>query len=463
MTDVDLLFLSRDLSPPRPDVRRGIEIQQGVRLRVHRVVGTPRPGDANRWETIARARNEGKRLGTAPWVMCLDDDVVLGPGCVARLVEALRTRPGFAALAADSAGEMADGWQNWDYPRHVGMAAILFRRDRLSALTFRWEPGRCECLCCCDDLRRDGYGIGYLSSARAWHRPDPARRDGPSGCRAEHGATSCTAGDDSRPPIAQRPARILSAFDRNHYDRFRRQFLETLRAWGNREAVTAVTYGLHPGERARLEAAGVEVVSFRYPGMGPSTQRIRDFPRVIGRWPEDTPVAYWDAADVLFQGRLDPLWDLVRAYPGQLLAAREPVAIGASPVIGPWTANIRDPISRRRTFELFSTTPFVNAGFAAGTARAFLDYFRVGNQLLDTSLVGVGPWGDQVAMNCYIHGNPGVWREIPDGWNYCLACRDPSTYRFRPDGLVESCDGTPVYVVHGNGRTLGSRVMSYVG
>ncbi len=197
--------------------------------------------------------------------------------------------------------------------------------------------------------------------------------------------------------------------------------------------------------------------------MGPAMQRVRDFPRVIERWPEDTPVAYWDAGDVLFQGRLAPLWDLVRADPDRILAAREPVAIGASPVIGPWTATIRDPIARRRTFEIFSTTPFVNAGFAAGTARALLDYFRVGNRLLDTSLLGVGPWGDQVAMNCYIHEHPGVWQEIPDGWNYCLACRDPRTFRFRADGRVESLLGSPVHVVHGNGRTLGSRAMAYVG
>ena len=202
--DVDLLFLSRDLSPPREDVRRGIEAQDGVRLRVHRVVGTPRADDPNRWATIVRARNQGKAMGTAPWVMCLDDDVVLGPGCIARLVDALRNRPGFAAMGADSAGEMAGGWQNWDYPRHVGMAATLFRRDRLAALTFRWEPGRCECLCCCHDLRRGGLGIGYLAGAgpgiartrpgRTTHRVVGSRghpisshpttpRPTPSGCR----------------------------------------------------------------------------------------------------------------------------------------------------------------------------------------------------------------------------------------------------------------------------------------
>jgi hypothetical protein len=458
--DVELLFLSRDLSPPREDVRRGIEAQDGVRLHLHRVVGTPHPEDPNRWETIARARNEGKRLGTSHWVMCLDDDVVLAPGCVARLVDALRARPGFAALAADSAGEMAGGWQDWDYPRHVGMAAVLFRRERLAGLRFRWEPGRCECLCCCDDLRRDGFGIGYLPSARAWHRPDPARPGRPSDCRVEAACASHTAA--VRSSAIARPPRILSAFDRGHYERFRRQFLASLRASGNREAVTAVTYGLHPGERARLEAAGVEVVACRDPGIGPALQRVRDFPRVIGRWPEDTPVAFWDAGDVLFQGRLAPLWDLVRAHPGKILAVREPMGIGESPALGPWTATIRDPAERRRTFELVSTHPFVNAGFAAGTARTFLDYFLVANRLVDTSLVGIGPWGDQIAMNCYIHTNPGVWQEVPDSWNYCLACRDSRTYRFRADGRVESRDGHPVHVLHGNGWTLGNSVLSYV-
>jgi hypothetical protein len=459
--DVDLVFLSRDLSPPRGDVRRGLEAQGGVRLNVHRAVGPPRPEDANRWETIARARNRGKRLGTSPWVMYLDDDVVLGPGCIARLVDGLRRRPGFAALGADSAGDMAGGWQNWDYPRHVGMAATLFRRERLAALTFRWEPGKCECLCCCEDLRRDGHGIGYLAGAQAWHRPDPDRPGHPSGCGA--GECPAPAVDAHGPPVAHRPARILSAFDRNHYDRFRRQFLASLRARGNREAVTAVTYGLHPGERARLEAMGVEVVASRDDGLGPAMQRIRDFPRLIARWPEDTPVAYWDAGDVLFQGRLAPLWDLVRAHPHRLLAAREPVEIGASPAIPPWISTIRDLAARRRTLEVLSSHPFINAGFAAGTARAVLDYLRAANRLLDTSLVGVDYWGDQVAMNYYIHTNSGVWQEISDGWNYCLIFRDPRTYRVRADGRVESRDGTAVHVVHGNGRTLGPWAMAYVG
>ena len=78
-------------------------MQDGVKLRVIRITGPARPGDRSRFETIARARNEGKRLGSTPFVMLLDDDVVLGPRCVAGLAEGLISRPDFAALAVDSA------------------------------------------------------------------------------------------------------------------------------------------------------------------------------------------------------------------------------------------------------------------------------------------------------------------------------------------------------------------------
>jgi hypothetical protein len=108
--------------------------------------------------------------------MLLDDDVVLGRRCVARLVEGLEERPGFAALAADYAGDMSTGLGHWDYPRHVGMGVTLFRRERLGEVTFRWDPEKCECQCCRDDLRRAGFGIGYLMEAKAWHRPSSPHR-----------------------------------------------------------------------------------------------------------------------------------------------------------------------------------------------------------------------------------------------------------------------------------------------
>jgi hypothetical protein len=64
-------------------------------------------------------------------------------------------------------------------------------------------------------------------------------------------------------------------------------------------------------------------------------------------------------------------------------------------------------------------------------------------------------------MGHYLHHHPSAWREISDGWNYCIIFREPWTYRIQPGGRIESLDGTPVYVVHGNGRTLEPWVLSF--
>src|ERR1700692_3520830 len=104
---VDVVVLTRDGGPPPERVPRAIEAQKSrdLSVRLHVLAGTPRPDDPSRWATIARARNAGKRLGSAPWVMFVDDDVVLAGGCIERLVHGLCCRPGYAALAADYLGE----------------------------------------------------------------------------------------------------------------------------------------------------------------------------------------------------------------------------------------------------------------------------------------------------------------------------------------------------------------------
>ena len=357
--NIDLLFLSRDLAPPRQDVWKAIQAQEGVTLRVIRITGPSRPGDRSRFETIARARNAGKRSGTTPFVMLLDDDVVLGPRCVARLAEGLRTRQEFAALGADTAGEMEQGWDHWDYPRHVRMNAVLFRRERLEALTFRWEPSKCDCQCCCDDLRRAGHAIGYLREAEAWHRPSPTPAP-PRGAEVSpHLAPPHREPRATEPTpaaaIPSLPGRILAAFDRKHLRLFVKRFLRTLRDEGNSETVTAVTSGLFPSERRSLaRMPGVEVIVAPNDGH-PARQRLRDFQQAVASWPPDTPVAYWDAADIVFQDRIAPLWDpsgwttstSSRPTPEVRVTFRE------STTCWMWTETIRDPEARARAIDLF--------------------------------------------------------------------------------------------------------------
>ena len=444
--EVDLILLSRNASPLRGDVLAGIEAQEGMRVRFHRAFGPRRVGDPNRLATITRARNAAKSIGSAPWVMLLDDDVVLGRYCLARLVEALAGRPGFAALAADCAGEMADGWHHWDYPPHVGMASILFRRDRLQAVTFRWEAGKCECRCCCDDLRRAGLGIGYLPEATASHRPASPDPSSPADSSDGH----CPA--PAKAPVL--PARILAAFDRHHLRLFRRRFLGSLRRAGNGETVTAVVTGLYPSERGLLERTpGVEV--FPVPDDGhPAQRRLHNFQTAIAGWPEETPVAYWDAGDVVFQSSLGPLWDEVRAHPDQVHASPEIVPFDVSTVARWWAETIADPAARRRACDLFMNRPVLNSGFAAGTVRAMLRYLRGADRLLHSQdLHGSTDWGDQTAMNLYCHTHPDHWRTQ---YGLELLPRRPRPERLPRErqGWIERLDGGPLHVIHGNGQSM---------
>jgi hypothetical protein len=161
------VILSRHVGPLDPEVERGIRTQREIRLVVHRVAGPADVEDRSRWAAIARARNEGKLLGSSPWLMFLDDDVVLGQGCIASLLGELGRRPAFAALAADYLGERYAG----RIAHHVSMGATLFRRAALRPIYFRWDDTRCECQCCCDDLRRQLWGIDYSHTAIARHLP----------------------------------------------------------------------------------------------------------------------------------------------------------------------------------------------------------------------------------------------------------------------------------------------------
>ena len=135
--------------------------------------------------------------------------------------------------------------------------------------------------------------------------------------------------------------------------------------------MTAVTYGLRPGDyRLLSKLENVEFFPSPNPRVHPSYARIRDFQSVIANWPDNTPVAFWDAGDVLFQGPIDDLWGLVEAHPDELLVVPEPFGYPENAVISAWTSSIRDFKARRRAFELLSTHPFLNAGFVAASARA---------------------------------------------------------------------------------------------
>jgi hypothetical protein len=386
--------------------------------------------------------------------MFLDDDVVLEPGCVHRLVDGLLRFPEYGALAADyrhESGE-SDHFDEVCPSRHVAMGATVFRREVLAFVPFRSTDEKCECQCCCDDLRAAGFGIGYLMGA-------VARHENPRGVK-----TSRVKERETHPSPSQSP-RVLTAFNRRHLARFRRRFLPTLRAWGNSETVTAVTYGLFPSEREALAALpGVETINCRddEDSVIPA-RRLRDFQTAISHLPAETPVAYWDAGDVFFQARIAPLWDLVRANPDRLLATADGADHPENKAVAHWTLTIADPDARRYAYDLLTTNVYLNGGFAAGTVSTMLRYLRAAHRIRHSKAMhGSVNRGDQTVLNLYCHSDPSRWREVPSGWNFCTFHRGPAEFQVLPNGRFRATDGSPIHVVHGNGRDLRNMELSYL-
>jgi hypothetical protein len=90
----------------------------------------------------------------------------------------------------------------------------------------------------------------------------------------------------------------------------------------------------------------------------------------------------------------------------------------------------------------------------AGSARAVLGYLREAHRLRWSTALRGTTGGDQIAMNLHCHTTNGPWREVPERWNYCLNQRNRSLYSVRADGTIAASDGSPVHVVHGNGKSL---------
>ncbi len=422
---VDVVLLHRPGDSPQHDVVAAIRNQQGVHVNLHVHVGHPEPTDFNRWFTIARARNQMKYHGLDPWVMFVDDDVILEPNCVFRLLCALKQNSTLAAVGADYSNDQIRLGRSG----HVALGATLWRRAVLEKLQFRATQQWCECWCAAHDLRSNGIEIAYVKSAHA-----------------QHLKRSLTRGSSGH---------VLAAFDRRDIRRFVHHFLASLRASGNHGQVLAVGYGLYPSE-ARVLAAlpnlRLEVVANN--GQMVPVRRLHDFARLTANLEPNTPVAYWDVADVVFQDSLAPLWDLIAAKPGKLLAVAEPKGYPQNAVIPAWSLSIRDRTARARAFALLKQNPFLNSGFAAGSAAAMHAYFSRGEAMLKgPELKGTLDWGDQMALNVYCHSDPARWESIDQRWNYCVHDR-PVGEVFIKGGVVHSKCQPNLAVVHGNARSL---------
>ena len=160
---------------------------------------------------------------------------------------------------------------------------------------------------------------------------------------------------------------VLAAFNRHHFQPFRERFLRSLRATGNSEQVIALALGLYPSERQRLRnLSGVTPFFRNDDGQKVARQRIQGFQRILSTFPPEKFVAYWDAGDVIFQTRVQAIWELVRKNPDKLLVAREPKSHPESPTVAAWTRGIIDSAARRESASSIISSAMAERRFCSG-------------------------------------------------------------------------------------------------
>lgn len=120
----------------------------------------------------ADARNQVKQFGKSKFVLMLDNDIVLPPDSLKRMVDFLDSRPDFGAIGLCKHKRFTYSTDEaWLRPAHVDMSCVLFRLEVLQQITFvdhanAARLGRkvfgCECAGVCHDMKRMGLGIGFL-------------------------------------------------------------------------------------------------------------------------------------------------------------------------------------------------------------------------------------------------------------------------------------------------------------
>lgn len=121
--------------------------------------------DDNR--NAAGARTRVKRYGTSPYVLMMDNDIILAKESIKRMVEFLEKNENYAAIAI-SKHQVPEGPNEVTIQPHIDSAPVLWRLEDLQKITFEYRT-QCECMAACEDIRNMGKEIGFLNGIRATH------------------------------------------------------------------------------------------------------------------------------------------------------------------------------------------------------------------------------------------------------------------------------------------------------
>ncbi|MEM7315880.1 MAG: hypothetical protein AAF497_22320, partial [Planctomycetota bacterium] len=309
----------------------------------------------------------------------------------------------------------------------------------------------CDCQYCCEDLRRRLIGVEYIEGLFAEHI-DIGEAANVADTSSTH-ATVADAGAGQRSDEPRLAPIVMAAFDSGHQIPFCDQFLSSFRRSGNNETVTAITYGLTQSVVAKIRThRNVGTVNLPAARRGERVAIVRmvGFRDYLATLPEQTPVAFWDAGDVIFQDSIAPLWQLVESHPGKVLAVRE--CQDVSNGMDTWTRSMPNEKSRKEVDELMAGKFPFNGGFAASTAGCMKSYFDKAIEISNTLLFGAAGV-DQLAMNVIAHTSSLI-HETGNEWNYVLIGQPKlGQARFSPDGRFHH-GSAKIRVAHGALSTL---------
>ena len=118
----------------------------------------------------AGARNRVKQHASSPYVLMMDNDIILEPHSIERMVAFLEANNNFAAIGI-SKHSVPEGSNEVFIQPHIDCAPVLWRLEDLKKVAFEYR-NQCECMAVCEDIRNMGKEIGFLTGIRANHIPD---------------------------------------------------------------------------------------------------------------------------------------------------------------------------------------------------------------------------------------------------------------------------------------------------
>ena len=118
---------------------------------------------------FARARNQVKQYAmSTPYTLMIDNDLVLPPNGLARMIDFLDRHSEFGAIGISKTHLPDPAQGEVEINVHVDPSPVLWRTELFHEIPYM-NRGSCECMAYCEDIRARGLEVGVLTGMTAKH------------------------------------------------------------------------------------------------------------------------------------------------------------------------------------------------------------------------------------------------------------------------------------------------------